>query len=133
MSTTTTVQVETQTMHHSWRTSISRNSAIEGCVFHQRMEYLDDYQRNRGFIKIFLLDWPTVGWMMGVGFFHDIPEEHTNIEQYTNATEDHTNVEQHTNATRANILHIEPAHFLSIFFYKPAHFANLTNFILFYH
>ena len=53
--------------------------------------------------------------MVGVGFFHYIPKKHTNIEQHTNTTEEHTNVEEHTNATRAKVLHIEPAHFGSIF------------------
>ena len=42
-------------MQHSWRTSDSTNLAMEGCAFDQRMEYLEDHERNRGlycYVKI---------------------------------------------------------------------------------
>ena len=35
------LSVNRKTMQHSWRTSDSTKSAIEGCAFDQRMEYLD--------------------------------------------------------------------------------------------
>ena len=40
------LSVNRKTMQHSWRTSDSTKSAIEGCEFDQRME---DQERKRGF------------------------------------------------------------------------------------